>query len=429
MTFQLNALRVAALAVLGAVLMPAHATNGYFSHGYGIKSKGMGGAGLALAQDAFAGANNPAQAVFAGDRMEGGIDLFMPKREMSRSFGGAPLGTVESGKNAFLVPEFGYNRSLSKDLAVGVTVYGNGGMNSTYPGGTTDCTAFGGMAGSNALCGMGQLGVDLTQLVVAPTLAYQFSPGHSVGVSPLLVYQQFSAYGLQMFQMVPGASTDPAHLTNMGHDDSSGLGVRLGYMGKLSDTVSVGASYSPKINMSRFKDYAGLFAGQGDFDIPENFGLGVAFQVTPSVQILADYNHIAYSKVASIGNAAGFNMGADDGGGFGWKDVNVIKLGAQWAMNGSTTLRFGINHGTNPVTSANITPNILAPGVMKTHLTMGGTHALSQKSELSWSFMYAPSVSVTGPSLFNGLLGSGTAIQETVKMRQMSIGVQYGMKF
>ncbi len=371
MTFQLNALRVAALAVLGAALIPAHATNGYFSHGYGIKSKGMGGAGLALAQDAFAGANNPAQAVFAGDRMEGGIDLFMPKREMSRSFGGAPLGTVESGKNAFLVPEFGYNRSLSKDLAVGVTVYGNGGMNSTYPGGTTDCTAFGGMAGSNALCGMGQLGVDLTQLVVAPTLAYQFSPGHSVGVSPLLVYQQFSAYGLQMFQMVPGASTDPAHLTNMGHDDSSGLGVRLGYMGKLSDTVSVGASYSPKINMSRFKDYAGLFAGQGDFDIPENFGLGVAFQVTPSVQILADYNHIAYSKVASIGNAAGFNMGADDGGGFGWKDVNVIKLGAQWAMNGSTTLRFGINHGTNPVTSANITPNILAPGVMKTHLTMG----------------------------------------------------------
>lgn len=429
MTFQLNALRVAALAVLGAALIPAHATNGYFSHGYGIKSKGMGGAGLALAQDAFAGANNPAQAAFAGDRMEGGIDLFMPKREMSRSFGGAPLGTVESGKNAFLVPEFGYNRSLSKDLAVGVTVYGNGGMNSTYPGGTTDCTAFGGMAGSNALCGMGQLGVDLTQLVVAPTLAYQFSPGHSVGVSPLLVYQQFSAYGLQMFQMVPGASTDPAHLTNMGHDDSTGLGVRLGYMGKLSDTVSVGASYSPKINMSRFKDYAGLFAGQGDFDIPENFGLGVAFQVTPSVQILADYNHIAYSKVASIGNPAGFNMGADDGGGFGWRDVNVIKLGAQWAMNGSTTLRFGINHGTNPVTSANITPNILAPGVMKTHLTMGGTHALSPKSELSWSFMYAPSVSVTGPSLFNGLLGSGTAIQETVKMRQMSIGVQYGMKF
>ena len=430
MNVQSTALRVAAVLALGAFLAPAaQATNGYFSHGYGIKAKGMGGAGLAVAQDAFAGANNPAQALFAGDRMEGGVDLFMPKREMSRSFGGSPLGTVESGRNSFLVPEFGYNRSLSKDLSIGLTVYGNGGMNSTYPGGQTDCTGFGGAPGSNALCGMGNLGVDLTQVVVAPTVAYQFSPGHAFGVSPLLVYQQFSAYGLQMFQMQPGASTDPAHLTNNGHDDSTGLGIRLGYMGKLSDSVSVGASYSPKINMSRFKNYAGLFAGQGDFDIPENYGLGIAFQLSPAVQLLADYNHVAYSKVPSIGNAAGFNMGASNGGGFGWKDVDVLKLGVQWAFNGTTTLRFGLNHGTNPVTGSNITPNILAPGVMKTHLTMGGTYAMTPKSELSWSFMYAPSVSVTGPSMFNQLLGSGTAIQETVKMRQMSVGVQYGVKF
>jgi long-chain fatty acid transport protein len=32
------------------------ATNGYFSHGYGIKSKGMGGVGIALPQDAMAAA-------------------------------------------------------------------------------------------------------------------------------------------------------------------------------------------------------------------------------------------------------------------------------------------------------------------------------------------------------------------------------------
>lgn len=430
MTFPLHALRAATWLALGAAALPAHATNGYFSHGYGIKAKGMGGAGLAVAQDAFAGANNPAQALFAGDRMEGGIDLFMPQRSMDRSVGPMPLGTVESGRRNFLVPELGYNKMLSKDLAWGVTVYGNGGMNTTYPGGTTDCSAFGGAPGSNALCGMGQLGVDLTQLVVAPTVAYQFSPGHAVGVSPLLVYQQFSAYGLQMFQMTPGASTDPTRLSNRGHDSSSGIGLRLGYMGRLSETVSVGAAYSPKVNMGRFKDYAGLFAGQGDFDIPENYGLGVAWKATPAVQILVDYNHIGYSKVASVGNPAGFNMGAANGGGFGWKDVDVLKIGVQWAMNARTTLRFGLNHGTNPVTPANITPNILAPGVMKTHLTLGGTYAVSPQSELSWSFMYAPSVSVTGPSLFNGFLPPGSPlVQETVKMRQMSMGIQYGMKF
>ncbi|GAA6143154.1 outer membrane protein transport protein [Hydrogenophaga sp. 5NK40-0174] len=426
----LSALKMAAVAA--AVIAPmgaAHATNGYFPHGYGIKAKGMGGASLAMAQDTFAGANNPAQAAFAGNRVEVGLEFFSPKREMSRSFGGMTLGTVKSDKELFYVPEMGFNTSLSDELAVGVTVYGNGGMNTSYPGGTTDCTAFGGMAGSNAMCGMGGLGVDLMQLIVAPTVAYKFTPEHSVGVSPLFVYQMFSASGLQMFQMTPGASTDPQNLTNNGHDSSTGLGVRLGYMGKLTDELSVGASYSPKVSMSRFKDYAGLFADRGKFDIPENMGVGLAFQATPNLQLALDYNRINYSKIPAIGNPAGFNMGAQNGGGFGWKDVNVFKLGAQWQMNEGTTLRVGYNRGDNPVTGNNITPNILAPGVMKEHYTLGGTHKINQSSELSWHFMYAPSVTVKGPSMFNGLMGSGTAIQESVKMRQMSLGIQWGMTF
>lgn len=430
MHFKPTILRTAAMLALGVVLLPAaHATNGYFAHGYGTKAKGMGGAGLALAQDAFAGANNPAQAAFAGNRIEAGLEFFAPKREMNRSFGGMDLGTVESGKNLFYVPEFGYNVALSSKLGVGISVYGNGGMNTTYPGGTTDCTAFGGMAGSNNMCGMGSLGVDLIQLIVAPTVAYQVADGQSIGVSPLFVYQQFAASGLQMFQMTPGASTDPAHLTNLGHDSSTGFGVRLGYMGKFGDRFSVGATYAPKISMSRFKDYAGLFADGGKFDIPENMGVGIAFQATPSLQVALDYNRINYSDVPSIGNPAGFNMGAPNGGGFGWSDVNVVKLGVQWQMNNTTTLRFGINRGDNPVTSSNITPNILAPGVMKTHITIGGTYAMDKESELSWHFMHAPSVTTSGPSLFNGLMGSGTAIQESVTMRQNSFGIQYSRKF
>ncbi|MDO8767982.1 MAG: long-chain fatty acid transporter, partial [Burkholderiaceae bacterium] len=58
----------------------AYATNGYFSHGYGIKAKGMGGASVAMAQDGFAGANNPAAATWAGNRAEAGLDFFMPSR-------------------------------------------------------------------------------------------------------------------------------------------------------------------------------------------------------------------------------------------------------------------------------------------------------------------------------------------------------------
>lgn len=437
--------RAAVALALGAALLPAaHATNGYFPHGFGIKAEGMGGAAIATANDAFAGVNNPAAAMFAGSRMELGGTIFSPDRSASRT--GGPMGMLDfserSDRRAFLVPEFGYNAVLSDKMAVGLTVYGNGGMNSTYPGGSTMCANFGTnpptpVQGMNGLCGQGKLGVDLMQLIVAPTLAYQVAPGHALGVSPLFVLQRFEAYGLQGFTqpMMPGmpaASTLPGQTTNNGKDSSTGVGVRLGYMGKLNDKVSVGASYSPEISMKRMEKYAGLFAEQGKFNIPANYGVGAAFQVTPAVQLAVDYTRINYSKVPAIGNPAGFNMGASNGGGFGWTDVETLKVGVQWQMNAKTTLRFGINRGTNPVTGANITPNILAPGVMKTHLTMGGTYNLTPKSEFSWMLAYAPKVTVTGPSLFNGLLqanGMPPALQETISMKQMMVGVQYGWKF
>jgi long-chain fatty acid transport protein len=306
-------------------------------------------------------------------------------------------------------------KSLSSDMAAGVTVYGNGGMNTTYPGGQLNC----GQGPANALCGSGELGVDLIQLVVAPTFAYKLNPQHSIGVSPLLVYQAFKAYGLEGFSRM---SVDSSKLTGSGYSYSSGLGLRLGYMGQLSDTVSVGASYSPKVNMGRFKEYAGLFANGGDFDIPENLSVGVAVKATPQLTLAADYQRVGYGDVPAIGNAATAGpLGGSPGGGFGWKNIDVFKLGAQWQMSPQLTLRAGYTRSDNPVTSANITPNILAPGVMKSHFTLGATHAMSKDTELSWSFMYAPRVKVSGPSLLAGT--------ETVSMRQTALGVQWATRF
>ena len=54
-------LRAAALAALcvAAAAQTAHATNGYFSHGYGVKSQAIAGVGIALPQDGLTAATNP----------------------------------------------------------------------------------------------------------------------------------------------------------------------------------------------------------------------------------------------------------------------------------------------------------------------------------------------------------------------------------
>jgi long-chain fatty acid transport protein len=395
---------VAGLALPGAAL----ATDGYFSHGYGMKAKGMGGAATAMSEDAFGGANNPASMVFAGDRLDIGLDLFSPKREASRTgstaFGGALNGDVQSDSNYFAVPEFGYNKMLNKDLSLGVSVYGNGGMNSDYAALPS---------GFNLLGGTGRLGVDLMQLVVAPTAAYKITPNHSFGISPLIGYQRFRAEGLSGFG-----------IANQGYDDSFGYGVRVGYMGKITPSLTIGAAYASRMNFDKFDKYKGLFAEQGDFDIPENYNVGIAFKAMPDLTFALDYQRINYGDVKSIanpGNSPGV-FGSSNGAGFGWKSINVVKLGAQYQYNKHWTLRAGYNHSDNPIQPSEVTFNILAPGIIKDHATLGMTYLTDAGNELTVAYMHAFQNTVTGPD------GAGVGGTDTIKMYQNSLGVAYSWK-
>ena len=422
--------RIFAFMALAGLAGSAYATNGYFSHGYGMKAKGMGGASTAMSDDAFGGANNPASMAFAGNRLDLGVDLFSPRREASNTGGPFGPGTVtsDSNSNYFLIPEIGYNHMVNNDLALGVTVYGNGGMNTNYP-------ALGGNFGnSNLLGGSGKLGVDLMQLIVAPTAAYKVAPNHSLGISPLIGYQRFKAYGVLPFA---NFSTSPANVSNNGYDDSFGYGVRVGYMGKITPTITVGAAYASKMNFEKFGKYAGLFAEQGDFDIPENYNLGVAWDVTPAVKLALDYQRINFGKVASVGNAVLPNfangMGASNGPGFGYDNIDVWKLGAEYKYSQNLTLRAGYSHTDSPIKGnmtcatltdcGEVTLNILAPAVIEDHATLGLTYTLASGNEVTMAYMHGFNNSVSGarPATFGGGV-------DTIKMYQNSLGVAYSWK-
>ncbi len=125
------------VALVAAVPAVAQATDGYFSNGYGMKANGMGGAAVAVAQEPFAGANNPATASFLDSQWQLGLAWFSPDRNASRT-GSGPAGVdayVDSGSKNFFIPEFGINWKYNPDWTFGLTVYGNGGMNTDYPGG------------------------------------------------------------------------------------------------------------------------------------------------------------------------------------------------------------------------------------------------------------------------------------------------------
>ena len=414
-----------ACAVAAVVAAPAHATNGYFSHGYGIKAKGMAGAGVALPQDAIAAATNPAGMVMVGDRMDIGVDWFRPIRK-TEIVGNGALGTdvsydASSQKN-FFVPEFGYNRMINDTMSFGVTVYGNGGMNTDY---TETIMLFSGSPNGP------KAGVDLMQLFIAPTFAMKINDQHSIGISLNLARQRFKARGLDAFA---GYSSSPNELTGNGFDSSNGWGVRIGWTGQITDTLTLGATYQTRTWMGEFDKYKGLFAEQGDFDIPSNYAIGAAFQATPEMTIALDVEWIKYSEIKSIANplsnltVSGNPLGADDGPGFGWEDMTVYKLGLSYDYSDDLTLRAGWNYGSQPIPASETFFNLLAPGVVEHHLTLGATWTLENGGELSVSYMHAFEKKVNG----SGSIPSGAPFyggEANLKMYQDALGIAYGWNF
>ena len=404
---------IAMMAVAGVTLPGvAMATNGMFASGYGTTANGMGGAATAMAEDTFGGANNPASMVFVGDRIDAGLTLFSPQRQANNGY-----GSESSDSNYFPIPEFGYNKMLSTDLSLGVSVYGNGGMNTNYAPNAQ---------GYNMLGGKGNLGVNLEQLIVAPTLAFKINDSNSIGIAPLLGYQRFMAQGLQQFE---GISSSPNNVTNNGYDTSYGAGVRVGYMGKINSQLTFGASYSSKVYFNSMSDYSGLFAGQGSLDLPENYDLGLAYKVIPDLTLALDYQRINYAGVNAIGNQSNLSLispnglGANNGSGFGWQDINVWKLGAEYKYNEHWTLRTGWNHGDDPVTAGNVTFNIIAPGVITDHFTMGASYVTANGNIVTAAYIHGFENSVTGPNL---MYPAGPL--QKISMYQDSLGLAYAWK-
>lgn len=403
-----------ALAMLPGV---SSATLGYFAHGYGMKSIGMGGAGIALPQDSLAAASNPAGMAMVGTRYDIGIANFRPDREASVSGSLNPaLNTTydANGEDSFFVPELGYNKMISPTTSLGVSVYGNGGMNTTYDNGIP-------------LFGTGRAGVDLSQLFIAPTVAYKLNDQHSVGLSLNLAYQKFKAEGLQNFDNA-GFSSAPGSVTNNGSDSSTGWGVRLGWLGEIMPGFTIGLSWQSKTDMGKFDKYKGLFAEQGSFDIPENYGIGVAFKPTSALTIAADAMEIKYGDIKSISNplskltVSGNQLGSNDGPGFGWQDMTIYKLGISYAASPGLTLRAGYASGKQPIPESETLLNMLAPGVVEDHLTLGATWTTEDKAEVTVGYMHAFSKSVNGSGSIPASFGGGEA---NLKMQQNSFGIAY----
>ena len=394
------------------------ATDGYFSVGYGTINKGLAGAGIAFYQGSLIN-GNPAGNVFLGTKYQLGVNFFNPNRKYTVTGNASeqamfPLatGTIESDSKLFLMPSAGANWMLNDNSSISAALFGNGGMNTDYPTQT-----FGDQSVTTT-------GVNLAQMYGNITYSQKLGEKHSIGVTGVLAYQYFEAKGLTNFG---GFSSNPSALSGNGTDSGFGYGFKIGYLGHLTDNFAVGVTYQSKVFMSEFDDYAGLFAEQGDFDIPSSWTAGIAWEVASDFTVMADVKQIMYGDVKSIGNPMLPNLmssplGTDEGAGFGWENIMVYKLGFNYAGVDTWEFRAGLSIGDNPVPSSEVMFNILAPGVIENQIALGLSKEVGKSgNQFHVAFNYAMNNSVKG--------ANPMAPQQTIDIEMNQFELELGFSF
>ena len=424
MTVKNNLVVFLSLILLG-IASQASATTGYFALGYGPKSNGMAGAVVAAPQDATTSAVNPAGMSLIEERADFSLMLFSPIRE-------AALGNnlevrKKSKRDFFVIPNGGFKYQLNDQLSWGISVYANGGMNTTYTRNIFHETAGKPVEATN----IGTLQIDMGQGIIAPTLSYQITPEHSFGIAPLIGVQYFKAKGLGNFIGFTenSAGTD---LTDTAYDFAYGTGIRAGWIGQIHPMVTLGASASSKIYMTEFHQYSDLFAENGGFDIPANFTTGIALHPRSDLTLSFDYERIFYGDVKSIANKGPILgpaipvgqsvLGADNGIGFGWDDIDVFRIGLQYEVNQDLTLRAGYSWNDRPFGGDQLLFNVIAPAVTNKHMTFGLSYSPSEFGEWNLSYQHAFKEHVSSEQTAFGVPGS-------LSMYQNAFEIGYSWKF
>lgn len=451
-----------ALLLASSCLLPAvsSATNGYFLIGFGTKSRGMGGVGVAEGVDGMAAAFNPATMANVGTRFDISGDFFYAPNAVTHSDGtlsGQTIIEQSDFENSFfhqngifLLPAMGATYEWDDKLTLGFAFIG-AGMGTRYnqalpPGESSYFYNFNGLGGED------YTGIKLLQMQIPASVAYKIDKQHTVGASFVMAVQYFEAWGLNAFGTdgLNFAATTGTTSSN-GTDSSMGAGFRLGYQGKfLNDDLLVGANYSSRVWMTEFEAYSSLFAEHGDFDIPENMAVGLAYKGVPDYDIKFDIHRINFSEVASVGNpgpyaynSTEFNplcpgldpaickLGGDLGMGFGWTNQTVYKIGVERKIDDQISVRAGYNYGKITIPADQVLFNMLAPGTIEKHLTLGATYVWDKDIELSVSYVHAFENTLRGPTLFQPL-GSNpdvTSNNAAISMKQRSLGMGLAIKW
>lgn len=460
---------VGVLAAVGiAAPGVALATNGMNLEGYGPIAASMGGASMAYDHGTAAMINNPATLGLAaqGNRVDVAVGGLHP--DITTTCPAANCGMdmkAPSDGTAYYMPAMGWARKQG-NLAFGFGVMAQGGMGTEYGNNSFLSMGDAGPTGKNVRSevGVGRAiaplafdvnsnltlagslefvwaGMDLQMLMPGSAMMPMMMPGGSTlgSVGGNMVSERFMpAMGAGQMTGINWGYFDFSNSNDYsGKAHSTGWAGTLGFTYKVNPQLTVGGSYHGKTSLSDMEGSAnvsfeallgpamGPMNGAAvpvsvsgkiavrDFQWPETFGMGLAYQANDKLMIAADYKRINWAKVMknfSMSFTADANQTDPMAQGFmlggtqmdvvfnqNWEDQDVFQIGVSYKVNDALTLRAGANISDNPVPDSYM--NALFPATIKDHYTLGLGYAFSKVSSVNASYSYAPEVGATNNNM------------------------------
>ena len=488
----LKSILVLATASLMTIPQISSATNGMNMEGYGPIATGMGGASMAYDNGTAAVMNNPATLGLMEDgegKLDVAVGTLSPNISSSTS---VPAGTpkADSSADLFIMPALGWVTKKGS-LSYGFGVFSQGGMGTEYKANSYLAAGSGEKVRSEV--GVGRLSIPLaytvnSDLSIGGTVDYVWAGMDLKMAMPGSDFFDFAfgsqAYGTAGGSLVQGlggaiAATQIAGVNWVRFDFSdsgdftgeakgSGVGGKIGAVYKVSETVKLGATYHSKTSISDLNTSnagismnvvegaggGGMICGgagmactidfQGkmkvkDFQWPDIFALGAAFQATRDLMLVADYKRInwpsamkdfnmIFSADANQANPVAQNFVNQGGTSVDvllyqdWEVQNVLQLGGAYQTTNDLVLRAGVNLANNPVPDKFI--NSLFPAIIKNHVSIGAGYTFTPAHELNLAYVYAPGVKVNATDPTTGAK-TGTEITHSQSNWQFMYSYTY----
>lgn len=354
---------------------------GFQINEHGARAMAMGGAFTAISNDLSTLFYNPAGLTqLYGTQFSAGVTLIKPNAGFR---GPNPEITEYKVKEKYFNPiNFYISHQISDNLVAGL------GINNPYGLGT--------FWDENWVGKYLAIDTEIRTFFFTPSVAYKISDNLSLGVGFVFAYGD-----VLIARKTPTPFNSDALISMEG--DGTGYGFTAGVLYKPLKNLSLGLSYRSEVSI----EFTGEAVATGHPELinnnllpagnitaplstPMNLTVGAAYMPSSDLTITADYQYIGWSSYDVL-EVTFDNYTFDDGtkktsSVRDYENTYIARLGAEYNLNSTFSLRGGFLYDNNPVKDEKVDPTL--PDADRLGFSAGFGYCLTDNFRLDLAYLY-----------------------------------------